>query len=383
MAFIGFVFFLFLAHKQIQTSKWLSFSALTLLFSLYLILVHQVSILQILVLLILFFILELVVNDYFVIKTKTLTLIILTFSAYWLYTSAQFTGRILTTAESASTTGPQIKPQIAGYEYIFLQENISTAILIFFVILGAGYLCWAYKGKYISIFALFVLCMSPLYFPSPITASKIAMSVLRTDRFSLLLSPFFAFIIAIGLLLVLHILFKNKYTQKIALIFGVLIFSYLCFSALTDYNATDSKDLSSRSRVYFTESEMDAFNYIPVFVKYNSTISTDLTSGRMFNREFFSETKALNVPSFESTSSLKSDENAFTFSKGENVFFILRNQELEEHGLEFQSSPRPGWHAVMYDPTNDNLLKFSHMVDESQKIYDNHGVSILSNWKNI
>ena len=46
MAFFGFIFFLFLAHKQIQTSKWRSFSVLTILFSLYLILVHQVSILR-------------------------------------------------------------------------------------------------------------------------------------------------------------------------------------------------------------------------------------------------------------------------------------------------------------------------------------------------
>jgi len=380
MAFIGFIFFIFLAHKQIQTSKWLSFSALTLLFSLYLILVHQVSILQILVLLVLFIILELLVNDYFVIKTKTLAFIIVTFSAYWIYTSIQLTDTILKSATFASNTPElsQLKPQVMGYEYIFLEKNITTAIFIFFVILGIGYLCWAYKAKYLSVIGLFVLCMSLLYFPSPIAASKIAMVMLRTDRFSLLLSPFFAFVIAIGFLLVLFIFYENKYTRKIALLFGVLIFSYLCFSAITGDNATDSLDLpSDEMRVYFTEPEMNAFNFIPAFIKYNSTISTDRFSSRMFDQKFFSETEALNLPSFISTFSL---EPADTYKF--NGFFVLRNQELEKNGLQFQSrhaNATDSWYGVMFEPTQDTLFKFSNMTFSSQKIYDNHMVSILAN----
>ncbi len=59
MAFIGFIFFLYLAHRQIQTSNWRSFSVLTIVFSLYLILVHQVSIIQILFLLFVFILVEL------------------------------------------------------------------------------------------------------------------------------------------------------------------------------------------------------------------------------------------------------------------------------------------------------------------------------------
>ena len=157
--------------------------------------------------------------------------------------------------------------------YIFLQDNFHIAIAIFLTFLGVGYLCWAYRSKYPSIIGLFVLIACPLFFPSPITASRMATIILRTDRFSLLVSPFFAYAIAIGFLVLLFYLNDYKYTRKIALFFGIMIFSFLCFSALTIDNATDSKDLTfQRGRVYFTESEITAFDFVPKFVEYNSSV---------------------------------------------------------------------------------------------------------------
>ena len=52
----------------------------------------------------------------------------------------------------------------------------------------------------------------------------------------------------------------------------------------------------------------------------------------MFEKRFFSETKALNLPSYYSTSSFQSTDPFITYETG---FFILRNQELEENGLGF------------------------------------------------
>src|SRR5665647_3035967 len=125
MAFIGFIIFLFLAHKQIQTSKWRSFSVLTILFSIYLILVHQVSIIQIIILLIIFMVFEILINDFFAVKNKIIAFIIVTFSTYWLFTSFFFTSVIIQTADSATIPElSQLRSQIqAGSEYIFLQNN--------------------------------------------------------------------------------------------------------------------------------------------------------------------------------------------------------------------------------------------------------------------
>ena len=375
MAFIGFIIFLFLAHKQIKTAKWRSFSVLTILFSVYLILVHQVSIIQIIFLLGIFVLLEVLINDFFAIKTKIIAFIIVTFTTYWLFTSFFFTSIILQTADSATVPElSQLRSQVqAGSEYIFLQDNIYIAIAIFFMILGAGYLCWAYRSKYPSVIGLFVLITSPLYFPSPITASRMAMITLRADRFSLLVAPFFACVIAIGFLVLLYTFYDNKYTRKIALFFGVLIFSYLCFSALTVDNASDSKDLSIlRGRVYFTEPEITAFNFVPQFIEYNSSVSSDKYSSRMFEQGFFSETTALDLPSYYTTSQFQSAD-PIVFETG---FFVLRNQELEENGLGFYS--KDAEYGETYLPTQDILDKFSTLTYTSQKIYDNQKVSILA-----
>ena len=209
-------------------------------------------------------------------------------------------------------------------------ENISTAVIIFFVLLGIGYICWAYKSKYPAVIGLFALLIVPLYFPSPLTASSFAMVTLRIDRFQLLISPFIAFVIAIGFLFLLSALRKNKYTQKIAVVFGVLIFSFLCFSAVTGINATDSKDFpTDQNRVYFTEPEMNAFDFIPRFIEYNTTISSDKYSSRMFEQPFFSETKALDLPSYYTTGSLETTD-VFTFNDG---IFILRNRGIRRKGI--------------------------------------------------
>ena len=375
MAFIGFIIFLFLAHKQIKTSKWRSFSVLTMLFSIYLILVHQVSIIQIIFLLVIFVLLEVLINDFFAIKTKIIAFISVTFITYWMFTSFFFTSVIIQTADSATIPElSQMRSQIqVGSEYIFLQNNIHIAIVIFFTILGIGYLCWAYRAKYPSVIALFVLFTFPLFFPSPITASRMAMITLRTDRFTLLVAPFFACAIAIGFLVLLYIFYDNKYTRNITFFFSILIFSYLCFSALTIDNASDSIDLPlSSGRVYFIESELTAFNFVPQFIEYNSTVSSDKYASRMFEKRYFSETKALNLPSYYTTAGFYTSD-PLTFETG---YFVLRNQEFEQSGLGFFS--RDAEYGETLLPTPEIMEKFSNLTYRSQKIFDNRKVTILA-----
>ena len=98
----------------------------------------------------------------------------------------------------------------------------------------------------------------------------------------------------------------------------------------------------------------------------------------MFERQFFSGTKALKLPSYNS---------GYAFYTGDQFalntpFFVLRNQELERAGLEFTSrniNLNADWYGETYKPTEDTLLKFSDLTYRSQKIYDNQKVSILTN----
>ena len=67
---------------------------------------------------------------------------IITFSTYWIFTSFFFTSIILRTADSTTIPGfTRLSSSIqSGNEYSFLMENISTAIIIFFVTVR----CWLY-----------------------------------------------------------------------------------------------------------------------------------------------------------------------------------------------------------------------------------------------
>ncbi len=99
----------------------------------------------------------------------------------------------------------------------------------------------------------------------------------------------------------------------------------------------------------------------------------------MFERRYFSETTALNLPSYNPSSRLYFAEGtpespaAFAFEDG---FFILRNQELEEHQPAFE--PRGLDYADTLKPTPGVLANFSDMSYISKKIYDNQKVTILS-----
>ena len=99
----------------------------------------------------------------------------------------------------------------------------------------------------------------------------------------------------------------------------------------------------------------------------------------MFERKYFSETTALNLPSFNPTSLLYFTEaqagspDTFAFEEG---YFLLRNQELEENQLAFESKSLD--YASIFKPTPDILSNFSDMTYLSQKIYDNRKVTILA-----
>jgi hypothetical protein len=378
MAFFGFIFFLYLAHKRVHTSKWRAFTGIIILFSLYLILVHQVSIIQIIFLLVIFAGLEILINDYYAITTKIIAFIIVTSTTYWLYTSFFLTSILLQTVDSAtipklSETMSQINP---GNEFIFLENNLTTAIIIFFVIAGAGYLCWAYKSKYPAVIALFALITSPLYFPSPLTASAMAMITFRIDRFSLLISPFIACALAIGMIVLLFTLSRNTYAKKGALLVGVVIFAYLCYSALTVENAMDSLDIAPHEgRTFFTEPELSAFDFIPQFAPTNSTITSDRFAYRMFEKRWFSGTADLGLPAYSPTFKLQSVD-IFTYDEG---YFVLRDEELKRSGLGFESMSLD--YPEAFKPTEDNLFKFSNLSSTSQKIYDNRKASILTYWE--
>ncbi|HQJ88812.1 MAG TPA: hypothetical protein PLY91_09765 [Methanoregulaceae archaeon] len=375
MAFIGFVYLLYLAQKRIRSSMNARFSCLLVLISIFIILVHQVSILQIIPLLILLFILELLVNDLVSIRPDIIALVTVTFSAYWVFVSTVMSEIVLSKTESISAAEiAQVRSQVqAGNEYSFLWNNIDTTVTILLVMLGIGFLLWAYRSKYPSMIGLFALLMIPLRFPSPLTASSLATITFRTDRFDLLLAPFFAIALGMGFLTLYYTVQENTKIPKFAPVCCLLIFSFLSMSALIDGTASDCVDFSSNtSRVYFTEPELTAFEYVTDHVIHGSTITTDLYSGRMFEQKMFSGTDSMHLPYFEKRDSLSSAQN-YSFVDG---FLILRQEEFLSNGLRFDSENKDYGDTIY--PSDNNKEKFWELSNESNKIYDNRYVYILT-----
>ena len=153
MAFIGFIYLIFLAQRKIRASQSYSFYLLLSIISAYIILVHQVSTLQIFPLLVIIFLLEEFVNDYVTIEPKILALFTVAFSAYWVYISTLMSEIVLTKTESINAGEiQQLRSQIqVGNEYLFLWNNIDIAITIFLVLVGIAFLVWAYKCRYPSV----------------------------------------------------------------------------------------------------------------------------------------------------------------------------------------------------------------------------------------
>ena len=93
--------------------------------------------------------------------------------------------------------------------YYYVLTNLDVAIITFFILLGIGYLLWAYRSRYLSTVAFFALVTSVFYLPNPIQLSYILTTVFRSDRISLFIAPFFAVVGAIGL----YVLFPVHYQE--------------------------------------------------------------------------------------------------------------------------------------------------------------------------
>jgi hydroxyacyl-ACP dehydratase HTD2-like protein with hotdog domain len=89
------------------------------------------------------------------------------------------------------------------------------------------------------------------------------------------------------------------------------------------------------------------------------------------------QTESLHLPAFYSVDTFDSGD-IYTF---ESEFFVLRNKELVDNGLDFPSGKlgTGSWYGNSFGPTPEVISKFSDMTFNSHKIYDNRKVSILVN----
>jgi hypothetical protein len=240
MASLGFLILLYLLYNYNVTGlneRRLIYRIFAILFSVYIILVHQVSTPMILMLLVILIVSEWLVSQQKYISTSFTVLLLSIFIGYWIFCSYSFTSNLIITRlnfESLSNPSLIISPfQNAPLldAYIFLINSADRLILLFFGIIGILYVIWKEKISYSYVFGLFALSTIILYIPSPLLTLWQTVTLLRFDRFQLLIIPFLVLIMAWGFWAALkYFTRKNILKKAISGIFLFIFILYCCSS---------------------------------------------------------------------------------------------------------------------------------------------------------
>ena len=376
MAFVGFVMLLYLFYSREHyrgRGHSMSYSVILTLVALFLTLVHQVSLPQILALLLLLLFFEYFTGVRACLKIRELLLISVLFMGYWLYAAWSFTEEVI-----KSHTAPKyfeevvikssIQPENVAY---FLQNNIDVAIFLFFALIGIGVVLKYQKKSYVATLALFSLTSLALYVPNPIQTMWQTMTLFRFDRFMLLLSPFMAFIMGYGVYVTLRYPFKKKSNTYLTLIVTLALIGIFTLSSATNsLNAPDCADLrQEESTRFFQETDLMIFDFVENYVPNGGAIYSDYFVARYFSpRDYFQTADALGLK-YYSSNMIKTD-----FIDSYAGYVIFREGEyLKSKHLSFGSFSKID--RFSYSP--ENYCQLLDSLNVLNKVYVNRDNNIF------
>lgn len=377
-AYIGFAILLYLLiyredvpDTHIYERKKVLFCVLAILVTVYILLVHQVSTPQILALLLLLLICEWFVGSEKRLQNSFFIFEVVLFLGYWIYVAFDFASHIVETRLRLDVFDtPVVIESLQLYSpFAFLFNNVDTLVFLFFAIIGIGYLLWKQKPAYASVFGLFALLTIILYVPTPIHALWQTMTLLRFDRFMLLVNPFMAFIMGWGLYTVSGYLHKRNLVRAAGSIVFLLFVAYCCGAT-----GIISVEVDPTSRVSFTSEELIGFDHINSHVAYGSTICADYYTSRYFCWVYFSESDALGLPFYRSSTI----QNITDISSSQGFVIIPRNQFIE-HGLAFSKGSEieaGGGGTYPYLPSNETKTTLFKYLAGKDKIYASEFVEL-------
>lgn len=222
-AFVGFIVLLYLIFASNENVSLLKsntnsviFKSLIILISIYIILVHQVSIVQIVILIALFMACESLFSEIRCFSAQLIKFIVVFFSAYWLFSAWIFAGQLIKSRIGLDHSDFGSKYQMLSDSSLsqmqvsiaYLQNQIDMGVLLFFALIGIGYTLYRRKPQYIPVVSMFSLIVLVLYAPNPLLTSQTFSRMYRIDRFWILISPFMAFASASG------IFWLSKFSQR-------------------------------------------------------------------------------------------------------------------------------------------------------------------------
>jgi len=379
MSFVMFIVLLYLIYVVNFKKDKLSLKTLSVLVAIFLTLVHNVSLPQLVILLVLLFVSEYVVGDGSYISKPFFVFLNVTFISYWFFVAYVFVQRSLA-PRLQSQFWESIVLTAGGTEV--LQESLlnlvgllDKSIFLFFALIGIGFLLKNYKNNYASVFGLFALLTLIFYVPNPLNTIWQFRVLFRVDRFMLFVSPFMAFIMGYGIYIFWN--YMDKYSSKkinsfflVLLLFSGFVFVSSIFSiGDSDFLGQDAK------HEYFTSDELSGFEHVFNYVPANSSIYTDYYSSRFFYLPLIPATSAeMNITSYDNYRI--GDVNKLPQYRG---YVVLRTREFLRSGLYFGSeeSTLRDTSNYFYQGLPENKLELEDNLAVLSKIYSSPSIDIF------
>jgi len=374
-AFVGFVILLYLIFSTKERNLF-TFHCLLFLITIFIILVHQVSIAQIALLLILLIICEYILNKKKYFFNYHVLFLIVSFVAYWIFSSFLFTeqlirGRVnLNYFDFGEKFTVLSDPSMNQMEIAisFLLNQIDMGIFIFFALIGIVYILYRQKPQYLPVIAIFSLIAFLFYIPNPLFTSQTIARIYRIDRFWILLAPFMAFIMASG------IFWLSKWTEKFSRskIFRSLIVILFAFFILLSLQQPILQITSKEGRLYFTDGELSGYDFVFEKIPYGSKLHSDYHTTRFFHLDYFSLSDELELPYYKSNFIIAD----MAWLPHVDQYVIFRDLKFEDGGVYIQLEKGRGG-MVNYPPKEPNINDVMLFYGRNNIIYRNNQATVL------
>ncbi|MGM0771045.1 MAG: hypothetical protein ACQESU_05495 [Halobacteriota archaeon] len=367
-AYIGFLTMIYLIYMGYGQKKAAIYRTLAIFVGIFIILVHQVSIIQMAVLILILMVCERIASNKIYISNNYFLLLNVTFVGYWIYGAYAFTQSLIEShirPEYMET--PVVRSTVqAGNEWSFLASHIDSSIFLFFALIGIGYLLWNKNKGYARVFSLFALSTLVLYTPNPIQLLWQSMDLFRFDRFMLMLAPFMAFVMSAGILTLIYYMASKNIKMRSAFMIVLILFSIFSFYSIIS-NAEDSNYFKSdTNRKHFIEEELIGYDHVTGHVPFGSTIYADYETSRYFTQEEYEESDALGLPYYESDII-----NAYEGIPDYEGYILIREKQFLDTKLSFEEGD--------YFPTSENQIQLNVYEQRNNKIYSNNAVELYFN----
>lgn len=372
MAFVGFCILLYLLYKYYNTPQRRYFGLFSIV-SVYVLLVHQVSIFQFIPIFG-----ALVVGKaaydakrYFEF-TFAATLIVMVVG-YWMFIAHEMLTLVISLPFSLNAPSPG--DVIGGVDTVVpvvevLRNRVHLFLSMFLSIVGIGICLRQQRSIYLRMVGFAGLLLLPIFIPSPLRYTILA--DLRIDRMVLFVAPFFAILMGYAVYYLTQVAPWKATRESTLAVLLVVIFLFILVSSMSPLIAYDTTT-NNEQRAHFTEAELETISHVNSHVEDGGTLQTDLHLERYFEKynvrkaEIAESVLGLDMKAFHLV-------NEFSISQigTDDHYFIFREEQFKQSTLTLRQEPRFDISAASHGS------QVEYQIQTATKIYDAGTVSVTT-----